>query len=85
MLELKQILSAEDLEIIGHVVVDPVAWAEHAHADLQANPVRAKIEKYRADYLAERERLGAAYKNRAQRDAAIAAAQAAATDAFKVG
>lgn len=76
-LKLEHVLSDEDLAIIGHIVVDPVAWAEHAHGDLQANPVRAKIEKYRNEYLAARAQLGPDYKNRAQRDEAERERQAA--------
>lgn len=60
-------LTAEDRAILAHVVVDPDAWTAHALATVGEWAVMNKINKYRADYLAEKDLPG--YKNRADRDA----------------
>lgn len=70
-------LSDADLAALAHVVADPQAWAAHAFEHVGAAAVRAKIDKYKADYIAARGELGAAYKTRAQRDALEAVAAAA--------
>ena len=60
-------LSAEDKAILAHVVVDPDAWISHALATVGKQAVTAKIEKYRADYLAKKDLPG--YQTRAEREA----------------
>lgn len=76
-MELTLTLSDEDLAAIGHKVVDPVAWAQHAFERVGAAAVREKIAKYQEEYLAERERLGGDYKSRAQLQAEEDAAEEA--------
>lgn len=63
------ILTPEELNILAHVVVDPLAWADHAAATVGEYAVREKIEKYRAEYT-EQSALPD-YKNRSQRDAEL--------------
>ena len=77
-------LSDEDLAAIGHVAVDPIAWAQHAFDHVGAKPVRDKIDKYRAEYAAAKAEQGDAYKNRAQRKADEDAALAAKIEAHRV-
>jgi len=60
-------LSGEDKAIIGHVVIDPDAWVDHAIVTVGEEAVTAKIEKYRADYLAKKDEKG--YQTRAEREA----------------
>lgn len=62
-------LTAEDLAILAHVVVDPAAWAAHAEATVGAHAVRAKIARYRAAWLAVKDVPG--YQTRAERDPAV--------------
>ena len=61
-------LTQEELAIIGHVVIDPNAWVAHALETVGESAVIEKIARYRAAYLAEKERLGDAYKNRVERE-----------------
>ena len=37
-------LTDEEMAILGHVVADPEAWAEHAYATVGPEAVEAKIE-----------------------------------------
>ena len=60
-------LSIEDKAILAHVVIDPDAWASHALSTVGEGAVAAKIEKYRADYLAKKDLPG--YQTRAERQA----------------
>jgi len=60
-------LSIEDKAILAHVVLDPDAWVEHALATGGEPAVLAKINKYRADYLAKKDLPD--YMNRAEREA----------------
>ncbi len=69
MLTVSRTFTDADLEAIAHSVVDPLEWANHAFAEVGANAITAKVEKYRADYEAAKTKYGADYKNRAQRDA----------------
>jgi hypothetical protein len=86
-------LMTEDRAVLAHMVVDPDAHITHALTAMGQEAgeaaVRAKIERHRESYLAEKRRLGAAYKTRSQRDAEeegrrtalrTAAAQAAAVE-----
>jgi len=59
-------LSIEDKAILAHVVTDPDAWVKHALATVGEQAITAKIEKYRADYLAKKDLPG--YQTRAERD-----------------
>jgi len=59
-------LSIEDKAIIGHVVIDPDEWVAHALKTVGEQAVTAKIEKYRADYLAKKDLPG--YQTRAERE-----------------
>jgi len=59
-------LSIEDKAILAHVVIDPDAWIEHALATVGEQAVTAKIEKYKADYLAKKDLPG--YQTRAERE-----------------
>jgi|TARA_Y100000310_G_scaffold342390_1_gene445462 hypothetical protein len=54
----------EELSIIGHVVVEPRAWAEHA--ENYPGALEAKVEKYREAYLTASVKPG--YKTRAESD-----------------
>lgn len=60
--------------IVAHVVVDPVAWWDHAnHEDRKVDAEQAlaeKIARHSEEYLAASAEPD--YKNRAQRDAAEA-------------
>jgi len=60
-------LSIEDRAIIGHVVIDPDAWVANALATAGEWAVTAKIDRYRADYLAKKDLPG--YQTRAEREA----------------
>jgi len=60
-------LSIEDKAILAHVVIDADAWAKHALETVGEWAVRAKIEKYQADYLAKKDLPG--YQTRAEREA----------------
>ena len=62
-------LSVEDKAILAHVVVDPDAWVSHALATVGEWAVKAKIEKYRDDYLAKKDLPG--YQTRAEREADV--------------
>ena len=62
-------LTDEEMAILGHVVADPEAWAEHAYATVGAEAIEAKIAKYRPEYEAAKDVEG--YKNRAARDAEL--------------
>ncbi|MFH1738901.1 MAG: hypothetical protein ABIH23_07815 [bacterium] len=64
-------LSIEDKAVLAHVVVDPDAWVAHALATVGDKAVKAKIEKYRADYLANKDLPG--YQTRAEREALLKA------------
>jgi len=59
----------EDKAILAHVVIDPEAWVAHALATVGEKAVTAKIEKYRADYLAKKDLPG--YQTRAEREADV--------------
>jgi len=60
-------ITIEDKAILAHVVIDPDAWVEHALATIGEKAVTAKIERYRAEYLAKKDLPD--YMNRAERDA----------------
>jgi len=60
-------LTQEDKSVLAHVVIDPDAWVEHALATVGEQAVRAKIERWKPDYLAKKDLSD--YKNRAERDA----------------
>jgi len=60
-------LSIEDKTILAHVVLDPDAWVTHALVTGGEKAVTAKIDRYRADYLAKKDLPD--YMNRAERDA----------------
>ena len=62
-------LTDEEMAIIGHVVVDPEAWVQHAYATVGPEAVEAKIARYRPEYEAAKAAEG--YKNRAARDAEL--------------
>ena len=62
-------LTAEEKAILAHVVIDPQAWADHAAQAVGIQAVKAKIDKYKADYQAKKDLVG--YKNRV--DSEIAA------------
>lgn len=62
-------LTTEQLAILAHVVIDPQAWADHAAATIGEDVVLAKIEKYRAAYLAAKDLPE--YKTRAEREAEL--------------
>ena len=62
----KMNLSVEDKAILAHVVIDPDAWVSHALETVGEPAVTAKIEKYRADYLAKKDLPG--YQTRAERE-----------------
>ena len=62
----KMNLSVEDKAILAHIVMDPDAWVEHALATVGEQAVTAKIEKYKADYLAKKDLPG--YQTRAERE-----------------
>lgn len=61
-------LSIEDKAILAHVVIDPDAWVSHAIETIGEWAVTAKIERWKPEYLKEKERLGKEYKTRAERE-----------------
>ena len=63
-------LTQEERAILAHVVIDPDAWVEHALITPKGGEwaVSAKIDRYRADWLAKKDVVG--YKTRVERDAA---------------
>ena len=62
-------LTDDEIAILGHIVVDPQAWAQHAYATVGPEAVEAKIARYRPEYEAAKAVEG--YKNRAARDAEL--------------
>lgn len=60
-------LTSEQFAILAHVVLDPQGWADHAAATLREEAVEAKVDKYRAEYVAVKDQPG--YKTRAEREA----------------
>jgi len=61
-------LTLEGKAVLAHVVVDPDAWVEHALKTVGESAVKAKIERWKPEYLAQKDLPD--YKNRAERDAA---------------
>jgi hypothetical protein len=59
----------EEIAIIGHVVVDPIAWLQNAYDQVGPRAIMEKIAKYKPEYDAAKAAQGVNYKNRAQRDA----------------
>lgn len=59
-------LSAEDKAILAHIVVNPNEWVEHALKIVGEKAVIAKINKYRAEYLTQKDLPN--YKTRAERE-----------------
>lgn len=59
-------MNLEDKAVLAHVVIDPDEWVEHALNTVGEQAVTAKIEKYRADYLAKKDLPN--YKTRAERE-----------------
>lgn len=59
-------LSIEDKAILAHVVIDPDAWVAHALATVGEWAVTAKIERWKPEYLAQRDLPD--YKTRAERE-----------------
>lgn len=68
-------VSDADLAAIGHAVVDPTEWAQHAFEHVGAAAVRDKIAKYTEEYQAALAKYGAGYKTRAVREAEKEAAE----------
>jgi len=62
-------LSTEDRAVLAHVVVDPDVWVAHALATVGEAAVIAKIERWKPEYLAQKDLPG--YKNRKERDASL--------------
>jgi hypothetical protein len=62
-------LSEEDRAILSHVVVDPDAWVAHALATVGESSITAKIERWKSEYLAQKDLPG--YKTRAEREAEV--------------
>lgn len=60
-------LTAEEKAVLGHVVIDPQAWADHAEKAVGADAVKAKIAKYRSQYNAAKAAEGGNYKSRAEK------------------
>jgi len=65
-------LTAEEMAILAHVVVDPDAWINHSinvfGEETARKHLAEKIARHEADYLAQKDLPG--YKTRAQRVAA---------------
>lgn len=59
-------ISVEDKAVLAHVVINPNEWVEHALNTVGEQAVTAKIEKYRAEYLAQKDLPD--YKTRAERE-----------------
>jgi len=57
----------EEREILTHVVINPDAWVENAVKTVGEWAVKAKIDRWRPVYEAEKDKPD--YKNRAERDA----------------
>lgn len=62
-------LSIEDKAVLAHIVINPDEWVAHALATVGEKAVTAKIEKYRAEYLAAKDSPD--YKTRAEWEANI--------------
>ena len=56
-------LTAEEKAILGHVVLDPQAWAGHAERFVSPDAVVAKINKYRGPYEQTKKEQGDKYKS----------------------
>jgi len=62
-------LTQEERDILAHVVVVPDAWVTHSLSVApDGSAVRAKIDRWRPVYLAEKDKSD--YKNRVERDVA---------------
>jgi hypothetical protein len=64
-------LTQEDRNILAHVILDTDAWVAHSLSTVGESAVTAKIERWRTEYLAQKDLPG--YMSRAERDAAEAA------------
>jgi len=62
-------LSTEDKAILNHVVVDADKWVEHALETIGEDAVIAKIERWRSEYLEQKDLPD--YKTRAEREALV--------------
>lgn len=77
-------LTSRELEVLSHVVVDPVTWWQHACDTVKIDHEKAladKVSRWSGDYAAAKQAEGAAYKNRAVRQAEEDAAIKAKADA----
>ena len=61
-------LSELDKAVLAHVVVDVDSWVEHALGRASRNAVKQKINRWKENYILEKQRLGSNYKNRAERE-----------------
>lgn len=72
-------LSIIDKAILAHVVTDPNVWVAHALKNGGEASVKAKIARWRADYLTQKD--DPSYMTRAERDACKSAEQVALEEA----
>jgi len=56
----------ENYSVLKHILVDPDAWIAHATATVGTQAVQDKIDKYRDDYLSQKNNID--YKTRAERE-----------------
>jgi len=64
-------LTQEEKAVLAHVVINPDLWVENAiKSTAGESAVMAKIERWRPEYLAQKDLPG--YLNRVERDAAVA-------------
>lgn len=61
-------LTLEEKAILAHVVIDPDAWMVHAETAVGEWAVRAKIERWRSDYMEKKDLIG--YQTRVERETA---------------
>ena len=59
-------ITNEDRAILNHVVIDADEWISHALATVGEWAVIEKINRYRSDYLAQKDKPG--YQTRAERE-----------------
>ena len=62
-------LSIEDKAILAHIVIDPDAWIFHALATVGEEAVTAKVNRYRDEYLAQKDLPE--YQTRAEKEEAL--------------
>ncbi len=65
----QRLVNDRELACIGHAVVDPVAWVQHAADKNMLWAIDEKAAKWCPRYDEKKDRLGPEYRDRQERDA----------------